>query len=536
MSDQQQEAKRYPIKQSATMAGGAAVTMALVDLFAHMGPTGLLVSGLAGYVAWRHGPEIYEQVEQQVRGFIPSHPKAQEPEGDQAKPAARSKGRSFWDRALGHFPDQAEPGNDEQAIGDQAAQPEPGNGIDQLFQTAAQNAEAAPSVERFHCNDIIRNTPQDSYQLCIGRSLTRRGNPPIWINFYCQHLKLIGASQYGKSSMAAAILYLITRTHSPDNVLLALLDMEHKTSKLFTDCPHLAAVNINGTRVALHAKTREQVLEHLGYIVEVMGQRYALSEEEAEQEPILLVYLEEFLALKDYFKRLTQSTTGEACERAKKDYNQLVFNVSEIARRGLKVKVQFLMCAQVDYRDDDFVEALINVTAGLAFCVKPTAAAAAGFFAADLLRRNVEDDKKGQFVAETPDAKDLVLAPEYNLKKKLLAYEQEHQGARPARPKEQRASILAPASTADQSDQDQAPPHQPEPAARNQDDRQASMSQQDQNQRKLTSLHRQALEHYRPGLGLRKLGELIGVGKDKAGDLKQDLIKWGFLKDDGANE
>src|SRR5579859_3321096 len=115
--------------------------------------------------------------------------------------------------------------------------------IDQLFQ-AEQAKEEIVGIQRLHPNDIIRHTEPDDYRICIGRSLTRPGNPPVWINFYCQHLKIIGASQYGKSSMAACILYLITRTHGPENVLLALLDLEHKTSKLFTNCDHVARVNI----------------------------------------------------------------------------------------------------------------------------------------------------------------------------------------------------------------------------------------------------------------------------------------------------
>jgi hypothetical protein len=59
----------------------------------------------------------------------------------------------------------------------------------------------------------------------------------------------------------------------------------------------------------------------------------------------------------------------------------------------------------------------------------------------------------------------------------------------------------------------------------------APAEQREQNQRKLTHLHRQVLEHYRSGLGYRHLGELIGVGKDKAGELVKDLKKWGFLKE-----
>ncbi len=102
------------------------------------------------------------------------------------------------------------------------------------------------------------------------------------------------------------------------------------------------------------------------------------------------------------------------------------------------------MCAQVDYRDDDFQEALVNITGGMSFCVRVSAALAAGFTRTDLLRRNVEADMKGQAVVETPDCKDLVLAPEFDLKKKLLAFEQARQARNPG-PMEPRTSILAPA-------------------------------------------------------------------------------------------
>jgi len=328
--------------------------------------------------------------------------------------------------------------------------------VDALFQTAQNTAEDA-TIPRLGLNDIVRHTERNRYRVCIGRSLTKRGNPPVWINLYGQHLKLIGASQYGKSSLAAAILYLITRTHTPSHVLIALLDMEHKTSKLFADIPHLAEVMVNDQPVVLHAKNRDQVLTYLRYVVAVMDERYTLSEEEVEQEPILLVYLEEFLALKDYFKRLIDALSGEAKEQAKKNYAQLVYYVSEIARRGLKVKVQLLMCAQVDYRDDDFQEALVNITGGMSFCVRVSAALAAGFTRTDLLRRNVEADMKGQAVVETPDCKDLVRAPEFDLKKKLLAFEQARQASNP-RPLESRTSMLAPARSRPRSQEEELTP------------------------------------------------------------------------------
>ena len=215
---------------------------------------------------------------------------------------------------------------------------------------------------------------------------------------------------------------------------------------------------------------------------------------------------------------MIDKVTGTAKEQAKKDYAELVFAVSEIARRGLKVKVQLLLCAQVDYRDDDFQEALINITGGMSFCVRATAAQAAGFIRSDLLKRNVEDDKKGQAVVETPDCKDLVLAPEYDLKKKLLDLDKERQkGGNGKAATGKRRSMLAAASN---------------PPVRSGGQEQASdpaATPTPENQRKLTSLHHQVLEHYQPGTGYRQLGEIIGVGKDKAGELIKDLKKWGFI-------
>jgi len=129
------------------------------------------------------------------------------------------------------------------------------------------------------------------------------------------------------------------------------------------------------------------------------------------------------LALKDYYKQKIAWSSGSAKEQAKQDYARLIFNISELARRGLKARIQLLLCAQVDYRDEDLQEALVNITAGMSFCVRVTAAQAAGFYNAELLKQNVMDDKVGQAVTQMPDCKDLILAPDYDLKRRLIALE-----------------------------------------------------------------------------------------------------------------
>jgi hypothetical protein len=75
---------------------------------------------------------------------------------------------------------------------------------------------------------------------------------------------------------------------------------------------------------------------------------------------------------------------------------------------------------------------------------------------------------------------------------------------------------------------------QPEPVAQaeqihHEDQRAEDAPQVNPNIRKLTHLHRRVLEHYAPGMGYRDLGEIIGTGKDKAGELLSDVRKWGFL-------
>lgn len=369
------------------------------------------------------------------------------------KPGARRRKLRWWLTGESDHDDQPSPAHEvpQQHDSRQTVAP-PLSDIDRLFQMGREQ-EKPSSIPRLLPNDIIRHTEPDDYQICIGRSLTKPGNPPVWINFYCQHLKIIGASQYGKSSMAAYILYVITRTHAPENVQIALLDLEHKTSKLFTTCDHVARVTINGQPVTLHARSYEEVLEHLGHCVEIMNQRYRLSEAEAEQEPLLVVYVEEFLDLKDHFKKLVDATSGDDKEAAKKDYAQLVFRVSQLARRGLKAKLQLLLCAQVDYRDEDFREALVNITGGMSFNVDPPAARAAGFIRGDLLKRNMEENKRGQAVTETLDCKDLVLAPQYDLREKLRALDKRRRQAAPL-PGGKQTTIIAPAATRELPDEE----------------------------------------------------------------------------------
>lgn len=303
-------------------------------------------------------------------------------------------------------------------------------------------AQKSTGPRRLTIDEIVDMCEENSFKIYIGSSLTDPEATPVEVRIFKQHFKFIGASQKGKSSMAAAFLEIITRTHDTSRVLIALLDFEDMTSKLFAHLPHLAEVEVDGKHIPLHATTREQVLEHLGYIVDLVNIRYQMSKLEIKDEPLLIVYLEEFLALKDYFKSQAKSAIGESEKKqAEKNYTDLVFRIKEIARLGLKARVQLVMCAQVDYADEDFREALANVTNGMSFCVKPTAAQAAGFMNTDLLARNAQEKKVGQAVAETVSCNDLVLAPAYDLEARLVEFEERELEAERRNPQARKAQV-----------------------------------------------------------------------------------------------
>jgi hypothetical protein len=412
MSDPMEE-KTYPVKHSAAFAGSTLVTMGLVDLLAHLGPTGLLVGGLASYVAWKHGPEIYTYVREKLPSQTPPEP------SEAAEQQSHKRGRSMMDRALGRFPDELETGDQVQD------EVEPEMEQANLFVKRQQQQEEH-ALRRLTIEEICEHVKRNSYKIFIGRSLTSATHHAVQISIDKRHFKFIGASQKGKSSMAAAFLEIITRTHDPEHVMLALLDLEDQTSKLLADKPHIAELLIDDKLLLLHARTREQVVEYLNHIVALMDYRYSLSKHEVIDGPILLVYIEEFLALKKYLRKKIDAALDKEVERkAKKMYADFTYAVSEIASRGLKVRIQLLLCAQVDYRDEDkeLQEALINVDAGMSFCVRPTAAQAAGFSHNELLNRNYQEDKVGQAVVEMSDCKDLVLAPEFDLEQKILDLE-----------------------------------------------------------------------------------------------------------------
>lgn len=382
----------------------------------HAGAIGTICGLAAGLAGYMYADEIVGMV---GGALAPSTPK-QRKEADE--PATKRDRISLAYRLINGKSTRNQEEAEEEGID---TEPLTSPSVNPLF--AVPDAAETGGVRRLSIDEIVEHCQANSYKMFVGRSMTKPNHPAVQINFYKQHFRMIGASQRGKSSMVAAFLTIVTRTHDPKHVRLALLDMEDQTSNLFADLPHVATIQRDGQRVRLHARNADQVLEYLVNVVEIMRYRYTLSKEQVRSLPILLVYIEEFLALKNEFKaRVQRATSKEAREQAEAEYAVLVYCIESLSQQGLKARVQLLLCAQVEYADDDFREAMVNIGCGFSFCVRPTAAAAAGFRNNALLKRNAEDNKVGQAVVETPDCNDLVLAPDFDLEARLLAYEQEH--------------------------------------------------------------------------------------------------------------
>src|SRR5258708_24540013 len=100
--EQPEDQHHVPLTQTLGFGAGTFLAAGMVDLVAHLGPTGLVVGGIAAYVASQHGPELASR----VREALPSPaPLATKQAGKAHTPRRNGGGRSLLDRALGRFPE-----------------------------------------------------------------------------------------------------------------------------------------------------------------------------------------------------------------------------------------------------------------------------------------------------------------------------------------------------------------------------------------------------------------------------------------------
>src|SRR5579875_241251 len=222
------------------------------------------------------------------------------------------------------------------------------------------------------------------------------------------HLKIIGSTGFGKSCLAGAVLDQATQLNSPDILQLALLDLEHKTSRLFEHLPHVADLRIGSRMVTMVATNADEVAEHLGILKKELDRRAALSESELERQPVLLMYVEEMLSL-----------GYEVVDP--KLLKRMFADLTILAVRGRKYGMFLLACMQTDYSTDEMKVTQKMFRFRSAAAIDTTAAKAAGFMNAELIKANFAKGKPGQFVVEYPSFSDIVLAPIYDVKRLVAA-------------------------------------------------------------------------------------------------------------------
>ena len=107
--EQVEEQRPLPLVQSLTYGTGTFLAVSVVDLLAHLGPTGLVVGGIIAYAAAKHGPELVEQVRESLPAPAsrPASRHRRKATLEQREDGSASRGkstRSLLDRALGRFP------------------------------------------------------------------------------------------------------------------------------------------------------------------------------------------------------------------------------------------------------------------------------------------------------------------------------------------------------------------------------------------------------------------------------------------------
>jgi hypothetical protein len=258
---------------------------------------------------------------------------------------------------------------------------------------------AFPSVEQFY-----EKIPFNSLQTGLGAH-AGTGELIVAPIRKSTHFKLIGGSGQGKSCVAGAILDIATTTNDPDHLKIGLLDLEHNTSRLFENLPHIA--EIGPKRQRLIGRDADEVAQKFKLLQWELQRRSELGETYCTQhEPVLLVYVEEMLALK-----------YEVVDTKLKKEMLAAFNI--LAVRGRKYGIFFLACMQTDYSDKTTREAMAQFRTRGGFAIDPETARASGFFDTELVKQNFQAGRPGQYVLEKPQFSSITIAPDYDVAAKL---------------------------------------------------------------------------------------------------------------------
>ena len=276
----------------------------------------------------------------------------------------------------------------------------------------------APGIRQPQQRYLLDQLEENGLQVAPGVR-TSDGQPIILSIPDAVHFKLIGSSGFGKSCLAAAILDQAIRTNSPDILQIALLDLEHKTSRLFENSPNVAHFQVGKRVIPAVATNADEVALHLGYLKKELDRRALLGESELQYEPLMLIYVEEMLSLQ--------------FEVDEKLLAQMLKDLSVLAVRARKYNMFLLACAQTDYSTPELKTAQKQFRSRMAFAIDTTAARAAGFMSTELIKYSFSHSQRGDglYVLETPGVASLMLAPVYDVRQKVLALDSRSRDFRP---------------------------------------------------------------------------------------------------------
>ncbi len=182
--------------------------------------------------------------------------------------------------------------------------------------------------------------------------------------------------------------------------------MEHKTSRLYEDRAHVASVKTGNNKIIqLVSTSPNEVAIHLKYLHQEMQRRDGLSGQELARQPIILIYIEELLALQyEVDPKLLQ----------------IIFqSLLLLAIRARKLGMFLLAAMQTDYSTEEMKINQKMFRFRGAAGVDTSAARAAGFQNTELIKLNFQYGKAGQFVVEYPGFSNLVLTAFYDVEKML---------------------------------------------------------------------------------------------------------------------
>lgn len=280
-----------------------------------------------------------------------------------------------------------------------------------VAELAEQQAQLpAPHVRQPSARSLLAELEPNRLQVCPGVKADT-GEPVILSIEDAVHFKLVGGSGFGKSCHAAAMLEQVTATNAPEVLQIALLDLEHKTSRLFEDVSNVAHLRVGGRLVPMVATSADEVARSLGYLKLELDRRARLSETDLAREPMLLIYVEELLALQ--------------YEVDEKLLARMLADLAVLAVRTRKYRMSLLACTQTDYSTPELRTAQKQFRTRIAYAIDVSAARAAGFQSTDLVKQNFAMSTKGdgRFVLESPGIAALMLAPVFDVKQKLLVRE-----------------------------------------------------------------------------------------------------------------